>query len=196
MRLNHLQLTALQLLHERPMHPYEMSRLINERRIDSVLNLKRGSLYHAVERLARDGLIAALETSREGRRPERTVYRLTDEGRDTFDSELRELITDYRYEPPRFMAGAQFISSLPPQDAAKLLRLRAVQLEEAVAAHDAVLNGEKWPDYKPVHVVEREYAKALAAAELEWVRKMVRDIESGTLTWDAPTTQPALRVVS
>src|SRR5262249_54337486 len=153
-----------------------------------VLNLKRGSLYHAVERLARDGLIAAVETSREGKRPERTVYRLTEEGRDAFDAQLRDLITDYRYEPPRFMAAAQFLSSLPPQDAAKLLRLRASQLEAEVAGAEAVLTGEKWPHYERVHVIELEYAKALAAAELEWVRTMVREIEAGTLTWETPKT--------
>jgi DNA-binding PadR family transcriptional regulator len=184
MRLNHLQLAALKLLHERPMHPYEMSRLLNERRIDAVLNLKRGSLYHAVERLERDGLVEAAETSRDGKRPERTVYRLTDDGREVFGSELRELITDYRYEPPRFMAAAQFISSLPPQEAATLLRLRAVSLESEVASADAVLHGEKWPHYERVHVVELEYARALAAAELQWVRTIVSDIEAGTLTWE------------
>jgi DNA-binding PadR family transcriptional regulator len=193
MRVNHLALTALRLLHERPMHPYEMSRLISERRFDVVLGLKRGSLYHAIERLAGDGLIAAVETSREGRRPERTVYRLTDEGRDVFDAQLRELITDYRYEPPRFMAAAQFLSSLPPQEAAKLLRLRGVALEAAIAGHDSVINGEKWPNFERVHIVEVEYARALAQAELQWVRGIVADIEADTLTWSAPST---LRLVS
>ncbi len=183
MRLNHLSLTTLALLHERPMHPYEMSRLINERRYDVVLNLKRGSLYHAVERLARDGLIEAVETSREGRRPERTMYRLTDAGRDAFDAELRGLITEYRYEPPRFMAAAQFLSSLPPQDAERLLRLRVVALEAEIAGHDSVLTGDKWPGFQRVHVVEVEYAKALAAAELAWVKAIVADLESGALTW-------------
>ena len=197
MRLNHLALSALQLLHERPMHPYEMKRLISERRIDVVLDLKRGSLYHAVERLERDGLIEAAETSRDGRRPERTVYRLTDQGRDAFDAELRELITDYRYEPPRFMAAAQFLSSLPPQDAQKLLRLRVLALEAAVAGHQAVLAGEKWPEFTRVHIVEIEYALALARAELEWVKGIVNDLEEGTLTWETPTMQrPDLRVAS
>ena len=197
MRLNHLALTALRLLHERPMHPYEMSRLISERRFDVVLDLKRGSLYHAIERLDRDGLIEAAETSREGRRPERTVYRLTEQGRDAFDAELRELITDYRYEPPRFMAAAQFLSSLPPQDALKLLRLRAIALEAAVAGHEAVIAGEKWPNFERVHIVEVEYALALARAELAWVRGIVHELAEGSLTWETPSMQrPDLRIAS
>ena len=166
------------------MHPYEMARLIRERRIDVVLCLKRGSLYHAVERLERDGLIAAVETSREGRRPERTVYELTDKGRDEFGSELRELVTDVRYEPPRFMAAVQFLSSLPPGEATKLLRLRAVGLEAQVAGYDAVLHGEKWDGFERVHTIEVEYARSLAAAELDWVKGIVADLEAKELTWD------------
>src|SRR5690242_14900046 len=68
-------LTVLCLLRERPMHPYEMQRLIRERHKDEFLDLKRGSLYHAMERLQAAGLVEPMETFREGRRPERTVYR-------------------------------------------------------------------------------------------------------------------------
>ena len=73
-------LTVLCLLREGPRHPYEMQRLIRERHKDDFLQLKPGSLYHAIERLAKAGLIEEMETSREGRRPERTVYRLTECG--------------------------------------------------------------------------------------------------------------------
>src|ERR1700754_1878659 len=109
MQLNPLAITALVLLRERPMHPYEMSRLIQERRYDLILNLKRGSLYQAVERLGRDRLIEAVEPSGEARRPERTVYQLTERGRDECDNELRSLITDARYEPPRLRTAVQFL---------------------------------------------------------------------------------------
>ena len=62
-------LTVMCLLRERPMHPYEMQKLIHERKKDEFLDLKRGSLYQNIGRLER-GLIANLETTREGKRPE------------------------------------------------------------------------------------------------------------------------------
>ena len=76
-------LMVLVLLAEAPMHPYEMQRLMQWRGKDDVVRVQRGSLYPAVERLMRAGLIEPLETERAGRRPERTVYQLTEEGRDT-----------------------------------------------------------------------------------------------------------------
>jgi DNA-binding PadR family transcriptional regulator len=191
-RLSLLGLTALRLLHERPMHPYEMARLIRERRIDEVLQLKRGSLYHAVERLARDGLVEAAETCREGRRPERTVYRLTEAGRDEFEARLRALTSDVVYEPTRFTAAVQFLSSLPPSDALRLLELRLVGLEELVARFEAVLRA----GLERVHVLEVEYARSLAAAELEWVRGVAADLRSGRLRWgDEAAPPPPFRLV-
>lgn len=192
-RLSLLGLTALRLLHERSMHPYEMARLIRERRIDEVLQLKRGSLYHAVERLVRDGLVEAVETCREGRRPERTVYRLTEAGRDEYEARLRSLTADVHYEPTRFTAAVQFLSSLPPREALKLLELRLVGLEGLVATFDAVLR----IGLERVHVLEVEYARSLAAAELDWVRGVAADLRAGRLTWgdEVAAVTPPLRLV-
>src|SRR5262245_32648486 len=80
------------LLYESPMHPYEMQRVLRERHKDEILALKRGSLYHAINRLARDGLIAPVTTDREGRRPERTIYRLTAQGSTALLANLREMV--------------------------------------------------------------------------------------------------------
>ena len=44
-------LTILCLLRQRPMHPYEIQRLIREYHKDAFLDLKRGSLYHAIGQL-------------------------------------------------------------------------------------------------------------------------------------------------
>src|SRR6266700_3691399 len=110
-------LTVLCLLRERPMHPYEMQRLIRQRHKDAFLDLKRGSLYHAIERLQRAGLIDPVETSREGRRPERTIYRLTDLGEREVLDWLRELLAQPARETSQFVAAVSFLAQLTPEDA-------------------------------------------------------------------------------
>src|SRR5947209_11951103 len=87
-------LTVLSLLRLRPMHPYELQRFIRDWKKDAFLDLKRGSLYHAIGRLERAGLIAVVETTREGKRPERTVYRITDAGEGELSAWLRELLAN------------------------------------------------------------------------------------------------------
>src|SRR3981081_4456655 len=97
------ELAVLSFLRERPMHPYEIQRLLKERHKDDVLVLKRGSLYHAINRLESSGLIESGETTRDGRRPERTTYRLTKMGKRKLLAWLRTLISVPQRERSNFM---------------------------------------------------------------------------------------------
>ena len=75
-------LCVLSLLNERAMHPYEMRSLMRERGHDRAFRIRESSVYDTVARLAERGFIESVEVNREGRRPERTVYAITEAGRD------------------------------------------------------------------------------------------------------------------
>ncbi len=49
--LTPLAVSALALLNEHPMHPYEMYQSLLERHKDRIVKVRPGSLYHTVERL-------------------------------------------------------------------------------------------------------------------------------------------------
>src|SRR5262249_54313889 len=128
-RRNLWSLTVLCLLRLRPMHPYEIQRLIREWHKDEFLDLKRGSLYHAINQLPRAALILPVETTREGRRPERTVYRLTEEGEREGLEWLRDLLAKPVREPGQFFAALSFLPHVPPEVALSQLQERAGLLE-------------------------------------------------------------------
>ena len=90
---NPLALAVLSCLHERPMHPYEISTTLRTRGKEQSIKLNYGSLYSVVESLQKHGLITSVETTREGRRPERTVYEITPAGVDEFEDWLSELLS-------------------------------------------------------------------------------------------------------
>src|SRR6476469_2609586 len=99
---NLLALAVLALLAERPTHPYEMDFLMRTRGLEQSIKLNRGSLYTVVETLQRDGLIVPQETQREGRRPERTIYALTEAGRANFAGWHRALLSTPAAEYTQF----------------------------------------------------------------------------------------------
>jgi DNA-binding PadR family transcriptional regulator len=175
-------LTVLCLLREGPMHPYEMQRLIRRRKKDDFLELKRGSLYHSIERLHRAGLIAPVETIREGRRPERTVYRLTDAGERELLAWLRELLASAGRGSLPFAAALSFLGHLPPADARESLTRRAGALESAIAGLDVALK-ELVPRLGRLLVIEAEYERAMRQAELAWVRSLIEDLRRKRLAW-------------
>jgi DNA-binding PadR family transcriptional regulator len=181
--LTPLGLAVLRLLDAEPMHPYEMQQRIREYAIDEVVKVAHGSLYHMVARLAEQGLIEPVETSREGRRPERTVYAITEAGRDVAHSRLRDFIMRPSREYPCFGMALAFISMLSPEDAATLLDRRSVVLEGKLAAHDTIAEGLGKQGVSRVEVLELEYFNSTLRSELDFVRALSEDIKSGRLDW-------------
>ena len=165
------------------MHPYQMQRLLRMRHKAELLALKRGSLYHAIARLLKADLIAVESTGREGRRPERTTYRVTDAGIEALAEALRHMVAEPRRESSEFMASMSFLVYLPPTEAAEKLEVRALRLEAEIAAHAAGLAGAS--AFLPrIHLIESEYLIAMLTAELAWVRGLAHDLRSGSLDWD------------
>ena len=193
-----LGVVLLVLLAEAPMHAYRMQQLIKEREKDTVVNVaSRNSVYQALARLERGGLVAVRETSRDRRRPERTVYEITEAGRDEMRRWLVTALSEPRNEFPELPAALASVAVLAPDEAAEHLRSRASRLQDVLAGPepDAIAAAHGLPR---VFVVEEEYKRAMAAAELAWVTAILEDIRSGALTWDTaeltrsgPAEEPA-----
>ncbi len=181
-------LSVLCLLREGPLHPYEMRRLIRQRHKDAFLDLKQGSLYHAVARLLRAELIEAVATSRQGRRPERTVYRLTEAGKRAVLAWLRELLRDPTSDQQSFFAALSFLAHLPPEDVQQQLAERRERLETLVAELTSGVAALA-PQIGRVLLLESEFACAVRRAELAWVRKLVRELGAGQIAWNVPAAK-------
>lgn len=179
---NPLALAVMALLYERPMHPYEMVSLMRERGKHESVRLRYSSLYSVVEALVREGLISARETLREGRRPERTIYELTEAGRVEFFDWLRELIGEPMKEFTQFAAGLTFLPALHPDEAVALLEVRVRLLEKEVEEMRSRLDSAMEQGLPQLFLIEGEHELVLRKAELEWVRGLVHDIETGTLS--------------
>lgn len=175
---NALALAVLTLLYEKPMHPYEMSTTLRHRSKEESIKLNYGSLYTVVNNLARHGLIQPMGAGREGRRPERTVYQITEAGRKELDDWMAELIAVPVKEYPQFEAALAELPVLPPDRALELLRDRAGALETAIAEVRAELAGLTW--LPRLFMLEAEYHLAMREAELAWVRGLVAEFEDRT----------------
>ncbi|HEX4221376.1 MAG TPA: helix-turn-helix transcriptional regulator [Pseudonocardiaceae bacterium] len=180
-------MTVLALLTQGERHTYDMHRQIVDTHKDFVTGLPR-SMYHAVERLSRDGLIAAGETTREGGRPERTLYRLTDAGRAELHARVRRLLQTPDPDATLFVAALSFVGSLSVSDTRDALEIRATTLNDSATSMRSHLGplSERLPR---LLLVELEYELARVSGELAWVRALVADLDSGALSWPADLTK-------
>lgn len=175
---NPLALAVLGTLRERPMHPYEMAATMRSQGKERSIRLNYGSLYTVVNNLAKHGLIEAMEASREGRRPERTVYRLTDSGRAELEDWLTELLGTPVKEYPQFEAALSLLAVLRPGQVLELLRDRASALERSISGERDEL--ARYPWLPRLLVLEAEYHLVMLEAELTWVRGIAAEFEDGT----------------
>ena len=179
-----LALAVLALAAEEPMHPYRMQQLLRERGKDQVVNVgQRSQLYKTIDRLVRDELLVARATERESARPERTVYTVTDAGRELAVTWMLDMLTAPRHEFAEFTAALSYLPLLDHEVAADALALRLSdrrgELERARRELDHVR------DQLPrVVLLDNEYALAHLEADVAYVAGLLDDLRSGALRWD------------
>ena len=181
-RRSTLGLVLLALLTEAPMHPYRMQQMIKERGQDQLVNVaQRNSVYQALERLVRDGMARPTSVTREAGRPERTVYEITEAGAATMHRWLTEMLPAPAREFPEFPAALAFLAVLAPSQVRSLLAQRVSALSSKVGA----IRAQAPAGLPRLFLLEDEYRVAVLEAGLSWLRGVVADLESGSLTWSA-----------
>ena len=177
---NLLALAVLATLAGGPMHPYEMASVMRARGKDRDMAIKWGSLYRVVANLERHGFVEAVQSERQGARPERTVYRITDAGRDELAGWTRDLIRDPERAALPFTAGLSVIGVLSPDEVTALLRERLAALDGRIrlAREELARYAAEVPR---IFLIESEYELAVQQAEAGWVRGLLGEITDGTL---------------
>lgn len=194
-RLTPLAAMLLAQLREGDSHPYEMMRLLHERKDDRLVPLQKGTIYHTVTRLERDGLVEEVRVDRDGNRPERTTYTLTPAGRAAIDAWVRA-------ELPQIDRAAEFrvalaeAHNLDRDEVIALLDERRALLATSHDDHETALRGAHLRGVPEKYMIEVERQAALLAAELAWQDSLRTRLADDTLPWDAGdlTAHPTPRV--
>ena len=183
---NPLALAVLALLSERPAHPYEMSVTMKNRHWHTSIKLNYGSLYTVIEGLEKRGYVQVQDTIREGNRPERTVYALTGAGRIELAAWLSDILRTPKKEYLNFEAGLTLMLHLPSETASQILQERMAHLVSEIDNLKTQLQEftERFHLERAL-TIEREYGIVMREAELNWVRSIVADLDSGKLHWNS-----------
>ncbi|MEU5867896.1 PadR family transcriptional regulator [Nonomuraea sp. NPDC047529] len=177
-----LALTVLALLRSQPLHAYGMQRLLKQWGKDQVVNVgQRAGLYRTIDRLAEAGLLRVRETERDQQYPERTVYELTDAGRERLEEWLDDMLSRPRQEFPQFPAALASAMLFPPGVLADALERRAAAVERTLAELESSLSAEE--DLPRITMLECEYLREVTAAEARWLRAVIADLREGRIEW-------------
>ncbi|MGW1126704.1 PadR family transcriptional regulator [Streptomyces sp. NPDC002526] len=178
---NPLALTVMVLLAERSMHPYEIAQTLRRRGKQHSVKINFGSLYTVVQNLEKHGYVEVTGVQRQGNRPERTLYGLTEAGRAEMLHWLSDLIAVPAEEYPVFETALALLPALPPEEVGELLADR----EQAQIVRAAALRGvlaQLGGSLPRVFVVETEYQLHMLEAELKWIAAFRQELGEATIS--------------
>ncbi len=177
---NPLALAVMALLGERPMHPYEIAQVLRQRGKEHSIKINYGSLYTVVQNLEKHGFVEVTGVQRQGNRPERTLYGLTDEGRIELHDWLADLVSVPQREYPAFEAALSLLLVLPYDEAVALLAQRQRELETRSAGVRGALRRLS-AELPRIFLIETEYQAHMMEAEAEWIRGFLQELDEGTM---------------
>lgn len=177
-----LSVILLGMLFDEPMHAYRMQKSIKQKGVDKIVNVRRrASVYQALERLLRLGLIEVQEAIQIGNHPDRVIYAITDRGREMAIAWLPKMLATVSADFPRFPAAVSLLAMLSPDEARKHFEFRA----DAVRNELSRLGAEKLKaaELPRLSLLNNEYQTALLRAELAWIQAVIDDLTSGLFVW-------------
>lgn len=183
-------LAVLALLSRGPRHTYDMHRFMVDTRKDFIGGLPR-SLYHAVDKLERSGLVAEVGTEQSAGRPDRVRYSITDAGRADVRRRVALLLATPEPDATLAYAALSFMGVLSLDEVMAALRSRVAAIDLRLAR----LRGDlaEAHDVPRILLVEAEFEQARLDAERRWTASLLDELESGALPWPDLAAMPPPR---
>jgi DNA-binding PadR family transcriptional regulator len=175
------RLVILGFLRGRPQYGYEIKQMI-EHVMGDWTDIAFGSIYYALGKLADEGYVEKAGTEQEGGRPSRTVYQITDTGREEFMRLLRKVWDNVERQTFDFDIGLSFMSALPIDEVTECLGKRITHLEHVLQYLDAHQAEELADvDHVPTHLASTvfDHHRRHLQAELDWTRELLLNVEQG-----------------
>jgi DNA-binding PadR family transcriptional regulator len=162
-----------------PVHGYDVRRELLSWRVDQWANVAPGSIYNALKSMTRDALLEVVGTDQVGGRPERTTYRLTNEGENEFQALLREALWRVRQPVDPLMPALCFMPVLKREELIAALKNRIPQIKGQLEHVDFAIAQLPNPG-TPEHVKELyRLSASRVAAEVPWAEALIQRLEQG-----------------
>jgi len=172
-------LVLLSLLAERPMHGYQANGELVRREIKDWAGISRPQVYYSLEKLARAGLIRALETDEPAAGPERSSFETTAKGQTALADALERTEWATQRDKPEFLTWMALSWQARAGVVEEQIRRRREFLEKEVTREKEVVRSILEEVGHPYH--EAVWMVSLMIeqfkTELRWLKRVAREVK-------------------
>ncbi|WP_158221257.1 MULTISPECIES: PadR family transcriptional regulator [Salimicrobium] len=168
-----MQILILGLLRETPRHPYEMKMIMKQQHWDRLFPVTEGNLYHNIKRAAERGNIKAIKQEQVEKRPSRTVYEITEQGKEELSDRILHAFLDQKMEINTIYPALLFVRYSNRNSVAEAVRkwIESIEMKDGETRQE---NGAGYYIHKHFQQrmqIDREWLKEVAA----WLEKSANE---------------------
>lgn len=149
---------------------------MKERSMENYIKINYGTLYYNVEQLHKRGDIAVKEVIHEEKRPDKTVYTITPQGRERFSDLLHRQFQDRTpmYHP--LYPALMFTHLADGEEVRKAMEKKEKKLTEDIQRLKGVMEGlaERIP-WSSLHILKNGLMHS--ETELAWTKQFISDLK-------------------
>jgi DNA-binding PadR family transcriptional regulator len=158
-----------------PMHGHQIRREAQTNRTELWTDIKVGSLYGALNRMADEGIIEAVRTERSGNMPARTIYAITDTGRQEFSVIRDDVLREVRLRPDPVDLALQYSTDLGPDAVVAAFTNRKAALQAELDAWQ-LLYAQAKPHLRGTEPLSFEHHIIRLEAEITWHDRVIAEL--------------------
>jgi DNA-binding PadR family transcriptional regulator len=157
------------------MHGHQIRREAQIDRTELWSDVRPGSLYGALNRMLAEGVIEMIRTEREGNRPARTIYAITDAGATELAMHRDEALRDARLRPDPIDLALQNVIGLTENDLREVIENRRQDLARQLAEW-LRLREFAAPHVKGLEKTTFRHTELRLRAELAWHDELLEQL--------------------
>ena len=162
----------LGLIYEKPLNAYEIIKRLNYMNVKWWFNIADSTVYSTLKTLEKRGYISGT-VEKVGNMPDRTVYSISDTGKDKFTDALKASVLQFSYDTNIFSIAAFFLGVFAPDEQQELLGKRLEILQKYRIGIEKQVNPLWENEVSAVHVANVKRMIDLVDAEIAGTKRLL-----------------------
>jgi len=173
-----IKVLILYYLNTKPTHGYEIQKFIKYTQLDSWTKIQSGSIYYALDKLEKDGMISLLREESIGSKI-RKIFSITDEGKKELERCITEELQKEIYEvgSDKFILYP-FLNSLDKEHIVKKVNLHIEALKEKKNYFEKWQKIKIQPDSLKVETLSFEIILSNLDYQIRWHAALLQELDA------------------